>query len=215
MELKAPDSCDPPCRRKFKDVLKVTKNAKGVAAEFIERIKPLYALEKKMRDLNLSFHTRKILRQKQAWPILKSLHPWLKQQLIKTPPKSKLGVAIQYTLNQWRYLVSYLRHGAAEIDTNWVENEIRPIALGKKNWLFMEGEESGAVNAFWYSLILSSILNKINPRVYIHFLLMKIHDLRQGKIDPMTLLPHTVDKQQLAKFEATQIALGKKVIDSS
>jgi transposase len=203
------------CRRKFKEVLQVTKNAKGVAAEFVERIKPLYSLEKKMRDLKLSFHTRKRLRQKQAWPILKSLRPWLKQQLIKTPPKSKLGGAIQYTLNQWNYVIGYLRHGATEIDTNWVENEIRPIALGKKNWLFMEGEKSGAVNAFWYSLILSSILNEINPRVYIHFLLMKMHDLRQDKIDPMILLPHTVDKKQLAEFEATQIALGKKVIDSS
>ncbi|MBY0415067.1 MAG: IS66 family transposase [Bdellovibrionales bacterium] len=203
------------CRRKFNDVLKITNNSKGVAAEVIARLKPLYALEKKMRDLKLNFHTRKRLRQKQAWPILKAMRPWLKQQLAKTPPKSKLGQAIEYMLNQWSYVTGYLRHGAAEIDTNWVENEIRPIALGKKNWLFMEGEKSGEVNAFWYSIVLSALLNEINPRVYIHFLLMKMHDLRLGKVDPMTLLPHTIDKNQLQEFADKQIAFGKQVLDSS
>ena len=53
------------------------------------------------------------------------------------PPKSQLANAIQYTLNQWPYLIKYLRHGMAEIDTNWVEGEIRNIAIGKKNWMFI------------------------------------------------------------------------------
>lgn len=202
-------------RRRFSEVLKITRNTTGIASEFINRIKPLYVLEELMRESKFSFHTRKILRQKQAWPILKALLPWLKQQLTKVPPKSKLAEAIGYTLNQWRYIIAYLRHGMAEIDTNWVENEIRPIALGKKNWLFMNNEDSGAVNAFWYSLVSSAIMNGLNPRIYIHYLLMNLHNMRRQYVDPMTLLPHTIDPLKLQIFETEQIAFAKQVLDSS
>lgn len=202
-------------RRKFADVLKISRNSAGVAFEFINRIKPLYALEELMRESNFSFHSRKRLRQKQAWPLLKELLPWLKQQRTKVPPKSKLGQAITYTLNQWRYIIAYLRHGMAEIDTNWVENQIRPIALGRKNWLFMNNEDSGSINAFWYSLVLSAMLNGLNPRIYIHYLLMNLHNMRRQYVDPMTLLPHTIDPLKLRLFEQEQIAFAKQVLDSS
>lgn len=205
-------------RRKFDEVLKITKkatNPNSIATELISRIKPLYALEEEMRELQLNFHSRKRLRQKQAWPILKTLLPWLKMQLRKTPPKSKIAEAIIYTLNQWTYIISYLRHGIAEIDTNWVENEIRPIAIGKKNWLFMNNENSGAISAFWYSLVASAIMNEINPRVYIHFLLSNMHNLRKKLMDPMLFLPHTVDKEQLQKFSADQNLWAKQVLNNS
>lgn len=201
-------------RRKYSEVLKITNNSTGVAFEFIERIKPLYALEAKMRALNYSFHTKKRLRQKQAWPILKALLPWLKQQLPKIPPKSKLAQAVTYTLNQWQYIIAYLRHGIAEIDTNWVENEIRPSAIGKKNWLFINNEDSGAVSAFWYSLVQSALLNNLNPRTYIHFLLMNVHKFRRKEIEPATLLPHIIDKEQLQKFENEQRNHARHLFDS-
>ena len=102
---------------------------------------------------------------------------------------------------------------AREVDH--VENLIRPTALGKKNWLFMGNEDSGLIHALWYSLILSAIKNNLNPRVYIHFILTKIHDLRTGRIDPIDLLPHTIDRMQLIAFANEQIALSKEVIDSS
>lgn len=202
-------------RRKFAEVLKITNNPEGVAAQLIERLKPLYALEEKMRELKLSFHTRKRLRQKQAWPILKKIRPWLKQELIKIPPKSKLASAIQYMLNQWYYLIAYCRHGSVEIDTNWVENKIRPTALGKKNWLFMGHEDSGLIHALWYSLVLSAMLNGLNPRVYVHYLLTQIHELRIGNVDPITLLPHTIDHEKLRAFADQQVALAKDVLNSS
>ena len=204
-----------PCSRKFVEVLKITNNNEGVAAQLIERLKPLYALEEKMRELKLSFHTRKRLRQKQAWPIFKELHPWLKQQLIKTPPKSKLALAIQYMFKQWPYLIAYLRHGSVEIDTNWVENKIRPTALGKKNWLFMGNEDSGLMHALFYSLVLSAMMNDLNPRVYIYYLLTKLHDVRTKAIDPTTLLPHVIDKNKLKEFADEQIAIAKLVVDST
>lgn len=202
-------------RRKFVEILKISNNPNGIAAQMIEKLKPLYALEGKLRDLKATFHTRKRLRQKQAWPILKGIYPWLKQQLIKAPPKSKLALAIKYTLNQWPYLIAYLRHGAAEIDTNLVENNIRPTALGKKNWLFMGHEDSGKIHGLWYSLVLSAILNGLNPRVYIHYLLTQIHNIRIGKIDVASLLPHTIEQQKLQDFAEQQIKIAKLVLDSS
>ena len=81
----------------------------------------------------------------------------------KVLPKSKLGKAISYTLKQWPWLVAYLRHGMAEIDTNYVENKIRDIALGKKNWLFIGNEDCGKIHELWYTLIISSIIRDDLP----------------------------------------------------
>ena len=118
-------------------------------------------------------------------------------------------------LNQWPYLIAYLRHGDAEIDTNWVENKIRPTALGKKNWLFMGHEDSGLIHALWYSLVQSAVLNGLNPRLYVHYLLSKTHDLRTKIVEPMTLLPNTIDHDHLRSFANDQIALAKEVLGDS
>lgn len=202
-------------RRKFVEVFKITNNPDGIAAQMIAKLKPLYALETKLRELGASFHARKRLRQKQAWPILKSIRPWLKQQMRNAPPKSKLALAIKYMLNQWSYLIAYLRHGSVEIDTNLVENNIRPTAIGKRNWLFMGHEDSGKIHALWYSLVLSAIINGLNPRIYIYYLLTQIHDIRSGKVTPASLLPHTIEQEKLQNFADQQIALAKLVLDSS
>lgn len=206
--------CMTHARRKFSEVLKITKNPDGVSAEAIERLKPLYALEGRMREAGVSFHTRKRLRQKIAWPILKNYRAWLKKTLPSVPPKSQLANAIKYTLKQWPYLITYLRHGMAEIDTNEVENKIRDIALGKKNWLFIGNQASGKVHALFYSLILSATLNNLNPRLYIHYLITKIHDLRLGTVDPLALLPHTIDRNLLQEFSDQQVEFAKKVLNS-
>lgn len=201
-------------RRKFSDVLKASKNYQGIAAQAIKHLKPLYALEEQMRRAGYSFHTRKRLRQKIAWPILKEFRHWLKATLPKVPPKSLLAKAICYTLRQWPYLIKYLRHGMAEIDTNWIENKIREIALGRKNWLFMGNENSGAVHALFYSLVSTCLLNEINPRLYLHYVITKIHDIRQNKVDPKKLLPHTIDKDALRKFAQQQIEQGAKILNA-
>jgi len=209
-----PCGCLTHARRKFKEVLTVSCDTQGIAAEFIERLKPLYQLEERMRVAGLPFRARKRLRQRKARPILLSTHAWLKKIAPLVPPKSKLGQAITYTLNQWCYLIQYLRHGWAQIDTNWVENQIRPIAVGKKNFLFMGHEESASIHALFYSLVLSAILNKINPRLYLNYLLTQIHHLRQKKIDPFLLLPHTINKETLNQFAQQQLVLAKSVVNS-
>ena len=124
-------------RRKFSDVIKSSGDQQGIAALMIERMKPLYALEERLRKIGANHRIRKRLRQKIAKPILKEIYQWLRTIQPQVLPKSALGKAVTYTLNQWPYLIAYLQHGMAEIDTNYVENKIRDIALGKKNWLFM------------------------------------------------------------------------------
>jgi transposase len=128
--------CITHARRKFIEVLKITKNPNGLAASVIEQLKPLYALEERMKQSNVTFHTRKRLRQKYAWPRLKSLHCWLKQKVPDVPPKSKLGEAFRYMLKQWSYLIAYLRHGSVEIDPNQVENKLSEIKIAVKSTPF-------------------------------------------------------------------------------
>lgn len=207
--------CFSHARRKFSEVVKITGDRQGIGAEMIERMKPLYALEARMREMGMTFHTRKRLRQKIARPILKDLYQWLRTISPTIPPKSQLGQAISYTLNQWPRLVAYCRHGMAEIDTNNVENKIRDIALGKKNWLFIGNKNSGKIHALFYSLVMSAVLNNLNPRVYIHYLLTKIHELRRKEVDPLTLLPDRIDCKILEQFAVDQIAFGKKIMNSS
>lgn len=201
-------------RRKFSEVVKISKDKHGIAAEMIQRLKPLYELEARMREMGVDHRTRKRLRQKIARPILQAVYKWLRSIRSKMLPKSKLGKAITYTMNQWRYLIAYLQHGMAEIDTNDVENKIRDIALGKKNWLFMGNEDCGKIHAMWYTFIISAIINEINPRVYIHYLLTKIHELRRKLIDPVTLLPDRIDIKALEQFAAEQIEFGRKILNN-
>ena len=199
-------------RRRFDEVLKITNNTEGIAAEAITQLKPLYALEARMRGRNDNIKIRKRLRQKIAWPILKDFKRWLKEIEPKVPPKSKLGEAFNYIFTQWPYLIMYLRHGIAEIDTNDVENLIRAIALGKRNWLFVGHKDSGMIHALFYSLIQTCILNELNPRVYIHYLIKQVHNIRMNKVDPMTLLPHLIDKKALEEFALAEIERSKKIL---
>lgn len=202
-------------RRKFSEVVKVAKNNEGVAAEALARLNPLYALEDWMSRTNMTPHSRKRLRQKVAWPILKDFHRWLKQTRPTVLPQSQLGKAINYTLKQWRYLILYTRHGIAEIDTNWVENQIRPIAVGRRNWLFMGDEDCGKNHAIFYSLVLSCLINDLNPRLYLHYLISKVHEIRRGELDPSLLLPHNIDKVSLNIFAKNYLEASKKILDAS
>lgn len=202
-------------RRKFDEVLKITKNKEGIAAQMIERLKPLYGLEAIMREKQSSFEERKRLRQEIALPMLNQIHAWLLEIQPDVLPKSQLGAAIQYTLNQWPYISQYVNNGMAEIDTNGVENKIRDIAVGRRNWLFMGNQDSGTVHALFYSLILSAITHQLNPRIYIHYLITQIHAIRRKEIDPKQLLPHTINHELLTAFAKEQFNKAQKLINSS
>ena len=181
------------CRRKFIDVIKLSSKT-GTAHEIVGLIRKLYQIEDEARKSKLDFNDRKELRQT-AKPILEKIHTCL----IKAhpPPDSALGRAIKYGLNQWEYLTKYINYGQVEIDNNWVENQIRPFALGRKNWLFTGNELAAQNAAFFYSLIQTCRLNNIDPRKYLIYVLNKAGAMRRKEIDPKILLPQFIDKNLL------------------
>src|SRR5205085_6407910 len=121
------------CRRKFTDVIKVAdKEKKGNAAQLLLPINRLYEIEREAKEM--SFSERKAYREEKAKPVLDFI--WEEVSKIKAPPKSLLGIAITYLTNQWPYLIEYINHGEVPISNIWIENQIRPFALGRRNWLF-------------------------------------------------------------------------------
>lgn len=179
------------CRRKFAEIVKIATSA-GKAHEVVKWIAKLYAIEAEAKALCLDFTKRKALRQQKAKPILDKIHGLVSQA--KPSTKSALGAAITYTLNQWLYLIKYIEHGEAEIDNNWCENQIRPFAVGRKNWLFLGNERSAHIASFFYSIIQTCRINQIDPRKYLIYVLSQAGNIRLGTVKPTDLLPQFIDK---------------------
>jgi transposase len=179
------------CRRKFTDIIKVAdKEKKGKAAQLLLPINRLYEIEREAKEI--SFSERKIYRKEKSKPVLDFI--WEEASKIQAPPKSLLGLAITYLINQWPYLIEYTNHGEVPISNIWIENQIRPFALGRRNWLFTGTPESANKAALLYSLIQSCIMNNINTRAYLEYVLNQAHAMRRGDILPTLLLPQFIDK---------------------
>jgi transposase len=178
-------------RRKFADVVKISgQNKSGKAGEMLTIIGKLYDIEEEAK--NKPYSERKLLRQKRSKPILELIYARL--QKINAPSQSALGKAVQYALNQWSSLVKYIDYGEAQISNCWVENQIRPFAVGRKNWLFVGNEQSANKAALLYSLIQTCKLNHIDPRHYLTYVLNQAHKIRRKEIDPTMLLPQFINK---------------------
>jgi len=115
----------------------------GERAEWmLIHIQSLYQVERQARENELSLEQRYVLRQEYAVPVLAEMKPWLDKNLPQILPKSAMGQAIAYMLSNWERLIRYTADGRLEIDNNWIENQIRPVALGHKNYLFA-GSQNG------------------------------------------------------------------------
>lgn len=212
-EQNTPFGCMAHARRKFAEVVKIgSVKSTGKAEEAIRYFGLLYEIESNARKQKLTVEERKQLRQSEATPIVKQFYAWLNQTKSQVPPESAIGRAIAYTIKQWPYLSTYVNYGEVEIDTNWVENEIRPFAIGRRNWLFLGNEESAQIAALFYSLIQSAKLNNLNPRIYLHYLITQIHLLRKKEVDPKSLLPHRIDRNKLQLFADAEFQKSRKVL---
>jgi transposase len=181
-------------RRRFAEVVKISGNNKlGKAGEMLNIIAKLYEVENETKDID--FAKRREIRQKKSKPILELIYERL--QKINGPPQSTLGKAVQYSLNQWPYLIRYIDYGEVEISNCWIENQIRPFALGRRNWLFVGNEQSANKSALLYSLIQSCKLNHIEPRKYLKYVLNQAHRMRRKEIAAVNLLPQFIDKNLL------------------
>jgi transposase len=164
---------------------------------FIVQIRELYRLEDQVRSLAPIERSR--IRQEQApaiWEGLKKRAEELKPQLL---PKSTLGQAVNYFLNEYQALLGYLEDGRFEIDNNLVENAIRPTAVGRKRWLFIGHPKAGWRSAVIYSLLISARRRGLNPQAYLTDVLTRLPTMKITEIHqllPGNWKPHSIPSQE-------------------
>lgn len=149
-------------------------------------IQKLYEVERQTSTLDVK--ARQQLREEEAKPIISQLHLWLNSTRAQTPSGTGLAEAIDYTLNRWTALIRYLECGHRPIDNNLAENSIRPIALGRKNWLFAGSLSAGKRAAMIMSLIETAKLNKHDPCEYLKSILTRLPTWPNNRI--RELLPY-------------------------
>ena len=145
-----------------------------LATEAVRRIALLYAIEQDIHGRPAE--ERATQRQARAGPILESLRAWLDETLARISGRSDLAVAIRYALSRWEALTRYVADGRLQIDNNPVERAIRPLALGRKNWLFAGSDTGGHRAAAIASLIATAKLNGLDPEAYLRRVLERIAD---------------------------------------
>jgi transposase len=148
----------------------------------------LYEIEREAREQELDAAARLRLRQERARPIAETLRTWLILHRSKVPDGSATAKAIEYSLGRWVALTRYLEDGDLPIDNNWVENRIRPIALGRSNWLFAGSLRAGQRAAAVMSLIQSAKLNGHDPYQYLRDVLERLPTQPASRL--AELLPH-------------------------
>lgn len=172
-------------RRKFQEAL---GNDEKRASYILEQLQHLYAIERRARERNINAAIRYRYRQLYAKPILVEIEKWLKANLNQVLPKSAIGKAIQYTYGQWHKLIRYIDDGQYEIDNNLIENAIRPLAIGRKNYLFAGSNTAAQKAAIMYSLFASCKINDVNPFEWLTDVFTRIADTKPSLMH--TLLPN-------------------------
>lgn len=179
-------------RRKFDEAQKTLPKAKqrsGKAMYALNMIQKLYRIETLANDQ--SPDQRYTLRQEKAVPILVAFKAWLDKHQAQSLPKSKMGQAISYCLNQWNKLTCYVTDGRLAIDNNIAERDIRPFAIGRKNWLFSNTPKGAHASAILYSLVLTARANGLNQYQYLKALFEQLPNLAGD--DLSALLPWYID----------------------
>ena len=171
-------------RRKFFDLWANHKST--VAEEALKYFVQLYEVEREVQDLDPD--ERRRIRQLKTRPVADALNKWLQLQRQKVPDGSATAKAIDYSLNRWAALTRYLDDGDLPADNNWVENQIRPIAIGRNNWLFAGSLRAGKRAAAVMSLVHSARLNGHDPYVYLKDVLERLPTQPASRVQE--LLPH-------------------------
>jgi transposase len=166
-------------RRKYDEALKTAPEARAnphsVAAQGLDWCNQLFAIERALREATAE--ERLAARREQSQPLLDRYYAWLRQQKSRTMPKSLLGQAIGYSLNQWEKLTAFMKNGVLEIDNNRGERSIKPFVIGRKNWLFAFTPRGAKASAAIYSVIETAKENGLHPFKYLTYLFEQLPQL--------------------------------------
>jgi transposase len=179
-------ACWAHARRGFYELHEASQSP--LAAEALERIGALYAIESEIRGRPPDERAR--IRQARAGPLLDSLREWLRHTLTRVSKKSDLAKAIGYVLTRWSAFTRYRDDGHIEIDNNAAERALRVVALGRKNYLFCGSDAGGERAAAMYSLIGTAKLNGLDPEAYLRYVIERIADHPINRVEE--LLPWNV-----------------------
>lgn len=181
-------SCMAHARRGFDKALPYDKQRAGYAMDMFQK---LYAIEARAREQELTPKQRYSLRLDESLPLLNELGKWMVQTYKEVLPKSPMGKAVAYCIPRWDNLINYLHDGLLEIDNNLAENAIRPIALGRKNYLFAGSERGAQRAAMFYSFFGTCKKNDVNPFEWLKKVLEVIPEHKVNRLHE--LLPQNME----------------------
>jgi transposase len=176
--------CMAHARRKFHELW--ANHASAVGEQALKFFQQLYKIERELQ--HSAPDERKAIRQERSAKIVDALHQWLLEQRQKVPDGSATAKAIDYSLRRWKALTRFIDDGDLPVDNNWCENQIRPIALGRSNWLFAGSLRAGKRAAAIMSLVHSARINGFDPYAYLKDVLTRLPTQPASRIGE--LLPH-------------------------
>lgn len=179
-------------RRKWSDALDEDRRTASEALSYINR---LYHIEDEAKDAGISGDALREKRQKEAYPVILRFEEWMYATAGRTSEQSRVGKAIKYTLSLMPRLGRYVNDGRFRIDNNLVENAIRPLALGRKNYLFCGNHDAAVRAAIVYSLVDSCKAQDVDPRKWMEDVLLRIGGNENNRESLRDLLPDRWAKQ--------------------
>ena len=162
-----------------------------MAEHGLKEIQHLYKIEHMCDDANLSFEQRKTKRQELSKPIMEAMKLWMETEGVKYSESSQIGKAITYAYTRWNNMMRYLEDGRLLLDNNLAENEIRPVTLGRKNYLFCGNHEAAQNMAIVCSLLATCRNHDVNPRDYLNDVISQMpYHTKASYEELLQLLPH-------------------------
>lgn len=186
--------CNAHARRYFEKVKKQAKK-QGLAHEALRYYKQLYAIERQAKQQSMTPEQRYALRQEKAKPLLSDFHQWLMKNAPMTLPASPLGKAFAYCLKHWGGLTHFLTDGRIEIDNNHTEQEIKPLVIARKNFMFANSQAGARALCMHFSLVRTALYHQKDPYQYYTYILKQL-PLCNTVEDYEKLLPWNVSLQK-------------------
>jgi hypothetical protein len=183
-------SCWAHARRYFDKAL---QNDQQRASHVMKLIQLLYAIEALARESEMTYEQRHTLRLDKSLPVINEIGGYIQQERNKVTPKSPIGQAFEYCANRWVSLQNYLTNGMLEIDSNLIENSIRPLALGRKNYMFAGSHDAAKDIAMFYSFFATCTKNGIDTQKWLTYVINNINNTKTS--EHKYLLPQFIDKK--------------------